>query len=92
MLVDSELKRDFSEEEALRFLKVGLLCVQEVTRRRPAMSAALKMLSNEMDIENVEVSQPGLVADLMEVKIRRKQSSNFTSSPASSSTGSFQAR
>lgn len=92
MLVDSELKRDFSEEEALRFLKVGLLCVQEVTRRRPAMSAALKMMSNEMDIENVEVSQPGLVADLMEVKIRRKQSSNFTSSPASSGTGSFQAR
>lgn len=92
-LVDSELKGDLSEEEALRFLKIGLLCVQEVTRLRPAMSAALKMLSNEMDIEDVEVSHPGLVADLMEVKIRRRrQSSNFTSSPASSNTGSFLAR
>lgn len=91
--MDSELKGEFSEEEALRFLKIGLLCVQEITRLRPAMSAALKMLNNEIDTRDVEISQPGLLADLMEVKIRPKQhSSNFTSSPASSSTGSFQVR
>lgn len=92
ILVDCELKGDFSQEEALRFLKVGLLCVQELTRLRPAMSAALKMLNNEIDTQDVEISQPGLVSDLMEVKIKRRHSSNFTSSPASSSTGSFQAR
>lgn len=92
-LVDSELKGEFSSEEAVRFLKVGLLCVQEIARRRPAMSTALKMLKNEIDAENVEISQPGLVANLMEVKIRRKMSSNFTSSsPASSSTSSYSAR
>ncbi|KAI3474653.1 hypothetical protein Pfo_029838 [Paulownia fortunei] len=91
-LVDSALKGEFSQEEAIRFLKVGLLCVQETTKLRPAMSAAIKMLDNEIDTEDVAISQPGLVADLMEVKIRQKHSSNFSSSPASSSTGSFQVR
>ncbi|KAL0409904.1 UNVERIFIED_CONTAM: Cold-responsive protein kinase [Sesamum latifolium] len=91
-LVDSALKGEFSQDEAVRFLKVGLLCVQETTRLRPAMSEAIKMLSNEIDIEDIDISRPGLVADLMEVKIRQKHSPNFTSSPASSTTGSFQAR
>ncbi|XP_057779116.1 putative serine/threonine-protein kinase [Salvia miltiorrhiza] len=92
-LVDSELKGEFSEEEALRFLRVGLLCVQEIARLRPAMSVVLKMLSGEMRQEDVEISHPGLVSDLMEVKIRTRLSSNFTSSPAScSSTASFQTR
>lgn len=92
MLVDSQLNGDFPEEEALRFLRVGLLCVQEIARLRPAMSAALKMLKGEMSTEDVDISQPGIVSDLMEVKIRRRASSNFTSSPASSSNSSFQAR
>ncbi|KAH6762362.1 Protein kinase superfamily protein [Perilla frutescens var. hirtella] len=95
ILVDCELKGEMSlisEDEALRFLKVGLLCVQEVTRLRPSMSAALKMLNNEIDAQDVEISHPGLISDLMEVKIRPRHSSNFTSSPASSSTGSSQAR
>ncbi|KAG6430480.1 hypothetical protein SASPL_108549 [Salvia splendens] len=92
MMVDSQLNGDFPEEEAIRFLRVGLLCVQEIARLRPAMSAALKMLKGEMSTEDVDISQPGLVSDLMEVKIRRRVSSNFTSSPASSSNSSFQAR
>lgn len=91
--MDSELKEEFSREEAVRFLKIGLLCVQEITRRRPAMSTALKLLENEIDAQDIEITQPGLVSDLKEVKIRRKHSSNFTSSsPASSSTNSYQAR
>ncbi|KAG8376546.1 hypothetical protein BUALT_Bualt09G0074700 [Buddleja alternifolia] len=92
-LMDSVLVGDFSREEAVRFLKIGLLCVQETTKLRPKMSTAVKMLTNEIDTEDVEITQPGLVSDLMQVKIRRKHSSNFTASPASSSTtGSFQAR
>ncbi|KAL6980374.1 hypothetical protein U1Q18_022016, partial [Sarracenia purpurea var. burkii] len=31
-LVDPTLKGNFSETEAVRFLKVGLLCVQEICR------------------------------------------------------------
>ncbi|GFP83152.1 putative serine/threonine-protein kinase [Phtheirospermum japonicum] len=91
-LVDCALNGEFSEDEAVRFMRVGLLCVQETTRLRPTMSIALKMLNNEINTEDIKVSQPGLVADLMEIKIRQRLSSNFSSSPASSSTSSFQAR
>ncbi|KZV30196.1 hypothetical protein F511_42776 [Dorcoceras hygrometricum] len=91
-LVDSMLKEDFPVEEAVRFLKVGLLCVQETTRFRPAMSTAIKMLRNETDTESDEISRPGRIADLMDVKIQQKHSSHSFSSPsASMSMGSFPA-
>lgn len=91
-LVDSVVKGEFLLEEADRFLRVGLLCVQETTKLRPAMSIASKMLTGDMDVKDVEISRPGLVADLMELKIRGKKNSHFTSSPASSSTSSFNVR
>uniref|UniRef100_A0A165ZY29 Protein kinase domain-containing protein n=1 Tax=Daucus carota subsp. sativus TaxID=79200 RepID=A0A165ZY29_DAUCS len=68
-LVDPELKGDFLEEEAVRFMKVGLLCVQETSKLRPRMSSVIKMLNNEIKIEQSKISQPGFVADLMDVKV-----------------------
>ncbi|KAI3447595.1 hypothetical protein Pfo_004260 [Paulownia fortunei] len=91
-LVDFVLQGDFSQEEAIRFLKVGLLCVQETTKLRPAMCTVVKMLTDEIDTQDVEISWPGVVADLMEVKLRQQHSSIFSLPPACSSTGSFQAR
>ncbi|KAL2502767.1 Protein kinase superfamily protein [Forsythia ovata] len=91
-LVDPVLSGDFPKEEAIRFIKVGLLCVQETTRLRPRMSRVVEMLTDEMGTEDVEISRPGLVADLTELKIRQNQSSHLFSSQASSSTGSFQTR
>ena len=67
-LVDPVLNENFLEEEAVRFLKVGLLCVQDISRKRPQMSEALKMLTDEIAITNQEISQPR-VADPMDVKI-----------------------
>lgn len=75
-LVDPVLKGDFSKEEAVRFLKVGLLCVQETTKLRPRMSSAIKMLKNEIDTEHSKISQPGFVADLMDVKVGHTHSSH----------------
>ncbi|KAL3642567.1 hypothetical protein CASFOL_013382 [Castilleja foliolosa] len=91
-MVDCALKGEFPVTEAVRFLRVGLLCVQETTSLRPAMSIALKMLINEINTEDIKISRPGLVFDLMEIKIRQRLSSNFSSSPSSNSTTSFQAR
>ncbi|KAJ4704886.1 Serine/threonine protein kinase [Melia azedarach] len=68
-LVDPTLEGNYSEEEADRFLKVGLLCVQENVRLRPSMSTAIKMLNNEMDIRDSQISQPGLVSDFMDIKL-----------------------
>ncbi|XP_051130453.1 putative serine/threonine-protein kinase [Andrographis paniculata] len=72
-LVDCALKGEFSREEAARSLRAGLLCVQESAKRRPTMSDVIKMLSNQIDADSIEISRPGLIANLMEVKIRKKQ-------------------
>ncbi|KAF3442838.1 hypothetical protein FNV43_RR16756 [Rhamnella rubrinervis] len=74
-LVDPILEMNFPDNEAIQFIKVGLLCVQETARLRPLMSMAIKMLANEIDIQDIEISQPGLVSDLMEIKMRGNHSS-----------------
>ncbi|KAA3455135.1 LRR receptor-like serine/threonine-protein kinase isoform 1 [Gossypium australe] len=93
-LVDPVLGMNYPEEDAVRYIKVGLLCVQETARFRPEMSTALKMLTNEIDIEGVQISQPGLVADLMNIKLGQKttfrslysKASNMESTPSSLSS------
>ncbi|KAH7867464.1 hypothetical protein Vadar_033864 [Vaccinium darrowii] len=79
-LVDPVLNGNFPEEEAVRFLKVALLCVQEIAKKRPEISEALKMLTDETEIRNVEILQPGPVPDLMDVRIggRRHPPSSFS--------------
>ncbi|XP_057475222.1 putative serine/threonine-protein kinase isoform X1 [Actinidia eriantha] len=76
-LVDPVLNGDFPEEEAVQFLKVGLLCVQDVSKKRPKMSKVLKMLTDEIDITNQEISQP-CVADPMDIKISGHQHSTLS--------------
>lgn len=77
-LVDPMLLKGDNDEtliiEAVPYLKVGLLCVQETTKLRPRMSGVIKMLTNETSVEEMKISQPGFVADLMDVKIDKKKS------------------
>lgn len=75
VLVDPVLNGNFPAEEAVRFLKVGLLCVQEIAKKRPQMSEVLKMLTDGTDTSNVEISQPGPIPDLMDVKISSRRHS-----------------
>ncbi|KAK9913255.1 hypothetical protein M0R45_037077 [Rubus argutus] len=81
-LVDSTLEHDgnFSEKEARHFLKVGLLCVQEKCNLRPKMSAALQMMmidqndqNNVNDFNNMEIRQPGVIANNMDLKIGQRE-------------------
>jgi hypothetical protein len=83
-IVDPALHMDFPEEEALRFLMVGLLCVQETVKLRPSMSTTVKMLTNENDIRDVQISQPGLLSDLMDIRLRQKHSYQRTQTKISS--------
>lgn len=93
-LVDPVLDREIlkDDEEVVRFLKVGLLCVQENASLRPKMSMVIKMLSRDgaMIVEEMKITQPGIVADLMDVKIGGKHSSQsfFSKASASMSPGS----
>lgn len=77
-MVDPMLKGNFIEEEALRFLKIGLLCVQEISRIRPHISTTIKMMNGQIDVHNVDIQQPGLITDIMDVKIGRAYSSQTT--------------
>ncbi|KAJ8532849.1 hypothetical protein K7X08_015738 [Anisodus acutangulus] len=86
-LVDPVLDREILNDEAVRFLKVGLLCVQEKANLRPKMSMVIKMLSRDgtIIVEEMKITQPGIVADLMDVKIGGKHSSHSFFSKASTS-------
>ncbi|OMO72501.1 putative serine/threonine-protein kinase-like protein, partial [Corchorus capsularis] len=84
------LSMNYPEEEVIRFIKVGLLCVQETARLRPEMSTAVKMLNNDISLQGVQISKPGLVADLMNIKLGQKTSTfqSLSSSKALSTTAS----
>lgn len=73
-LVDPVLNGEFCDDEAVRFLKIGLLCVQEIASRRPKMSTVFNMLrcANYMELEDINITQPGILADLRDVKIGQK--------------------
>lgn len=46
-LVDESLGGEFSKEEVMRCIQVGLLCTQYEPHERPTMACALKMLLGE---------------------------------------------
>lgn len=55
--VDPSLKGEFPEFEALRMLKIGLLCTQASASSRPSMSEVVRMLT-DFDCEIPEPNQP----------------------------------
>ncbi|CAA7030591.1 unnamed protein product [Microthlaspi erraticum] len=58
-IVDPVLEGDFSSKEAVRMIKVALVCTNSSPSLRPTMSEAVQMLQGEMEITKV-VSDPGL--------------------------------
>nr|GEV94670.1 receptor-like serine/threonine-protein kinase SD1-8 [Tanacetum cinerariifolium] len=57
-LVDESLGTDYSEDEVLRCIQIGLLCVQEQPEDRPSMSKVLLMLSGET-VQLLQPNYPG---------------------------------
>ena len=82
-MVDPALNKNFPADEAMRFLKVGLCCVQETAKLRPNMSEAVDMLTNKTAMEDVHISNPGFVADLRQIRTKEET----PSSQESTSTG-----
>ncbi|KAE9619714.1 putative protein kinase RLK-Pelle-DLSV family [Lupinus albus] len=78
-MVDPVLNMNYSVDEALKFLKVGLLCVQEKANLRPRMSEVVEKLTNIVDMKDVHITKPGLVADLMTIRIKQKMEMNNSS-------------
>jgi len=71
-LVDTSLGRDYDAEEACKYLKIGLLCTQEVSKLRPLMSTVVSMLMGEMDVKD-KISRPGLLSEFRSLKGDKKQ-------------------
>lgn len=67
-MVDTSLDGDVNITEACRFLKIGLLCTQDMPKLRPAMSAVVEMLTGEIDMNDIVISKPGLFSEFMDMK------------------------
>ncbi|XP_057451253.1 receptor-like serine/threonine-protein kinase SD1-8 isoform X2 [Lotus japonicus] len=56
-LIDSNIENSYVVSEVLRFMHVGLLCVQQNPNDRPTMTSVMLMLESEMELE--EPKEPG---------------------------------
>ncbi|VVA92984.1 unnamed protein product [Arabis nemorensis] len=69
-IVDPMLEGDFNSKEAVRMIKVALVCTNSSPSLRPTMSEVVQMLEGELDITQV-MSDPGLYGhDLSISKLR----------------------
>lgn len=64
-LVDTSLNENFDVEEATRFLKISLLCTQDMPKLRPSMSTVVSMLLGEIHVNDEEISKPGMLSELL---------------------------
>ncbi|XP_038883287.1 cold-responsive protein kinase 1-like isoform X2 [Benincasa hispida] len=64
-LVDLSLHGDVGTEEACRYLKIGLLCTQDMPKLRPSMATVVKMLTGDIDISDQAISRPGMLSEFM---------------------------
>ncbi|KAK9089558.1 hypothetical protein Scep_028640 [Stephania cephalantha] len=72
--VDLTIGNSFPEKEVVRFIQVGILCVQENAKDRPTMYNVIFMLSNERPIPSPK--QPAFVL------ISNHNSANASASPS----------
>ncbi|XWS16900.1 hypothetical protein CRYUN_Cryun33cG0021200 [Craigia yunnanensis] len=77
-LVDTSLNRDYNDEEAQNFLKIGLLCSQDMPKLRPPMSEVVKMLMGEEAVDGQKISRPGMLSEFMNLR-GQKDNSDMTS-------------
>ncbi|KAK4851589.1 hypothetical protein QYF36_016584 [Acer negundo] len=72
-LVDPSLNEDYNIEEAHRYLKIALLCTQDMPKLRPSMSTVVKMLTGEKDVNEEKISKPGLLSELLGLKVDKSR-------------------
>ncbi|PPD70595.1 hypothetical protein GOBAR_DD32519 [Gossypium barbadense] len=73
-LVDVSMGGDYNNEEAHKFLKVSLLCTQDVPKQRPSMSKVVKMLAGEEPVDEQNISRPRLLSEFMNLRAHKEKS------------------
>ncbi|WOK94763.1 hypothetical protein Cni_G03468 [Canna indica] len=86
-IIDTYLMDDLNEEEACKFLKIGLLCTQDELKLRPSMSTVVRMLTGERDVNTEKITKPGLIGDFMDLKVRSQKRVDHVSVPLQISSG-----
>ncbi|XP_057842052.1 cold-responsive protein kinase 1 isoform X2 [Cryptomeria japonica] len=86
-LVDTRLEK-YSEEEALRFIKVALLCTQAAPKNRPIMSQVVKMLSEGHTFTEKSISRPAFMSADLKI-LPSHESTTQTSRLEGESTSSY---
>ncbi|KAG5222164.1 cold-responsive protein [Salix suchowensis] len=66
-LVDTSVGGNYDVEEACNYLKIGLLCTQDVPKQRPSMSTVVLMLMGEIEVSD-KISRPGMLSEFMSFK------------------------
>ncbi|KAK8712306.1 hypothetical protein V6N13_147546 [Hibiscus sabdariffa] len=79
-LVDMSMSGDHDDEEAQKFLKIGLLCTQEVPKHRPSMYQVVKMLTGENPVDDQNISRPGLLPEFRSLRAHKEKSDIITES------------
>ncbi|XP_030967088.1 probable LRR receptor-like serine/threonine-protein kinase At1g07650 isoform X2 [Quercus lobata] len=86
-LVDPDLKSNFSKEEAVKIMKVALLCTNPSPTLRPTMSAVVSMLEGQTAVHEL-IMDPSIYGDDLRFKALREyfdqimgQGSDDTPSP-----------
>ncbi|KAL6873758.1 hypothetical protein ACP4OV_013840 [Aristida adscensionis] len=75
-IIDSSLGDDLDGDEACRFLTIGLLCTQDVTKRRPAMSTVVAMLKGELGLGSDKINKPDVIRDFRDLTLRSRATSS----------------
>ncbi|GLU18082.1 hypothetical protein SLE2022_344020 [Rubroshorea leprosula] len=86
-LVDTSLNGEYNAEEALRYLKIGLICTQDKPTLRPRMSKVVKMLTGDIELNNQEITRPGLLSDFMFLRADKGRKGNMKNSSYAISEG-----
>ena len=78
--VDPDME-EFPEEEVMRYMKVALFCTQAAASRRPLMIQVVNMLlSKTIQLNEKELTAPGLFTDEGESSRRNSQPVPFVTS------------
>ena len=75
-LVDPKISHQGSRKDILRYIHIGLLCVQEVARERPTMATVVSMLNSEI----AKLAAPGQPAFVQRKNLQSCQESQSQSS------------
>ena len=71
-LVDSNLGSDFNKEEAVRMIKVAILCTNQSPALRPTMSAVVSMLEGQTAVHDL-IMDPSIYGDDLRFSALRDQ-------------------